>query len=126
MWQWDDVFEEIGEKIASSVFDYFRDKENIDLVNKLKHVGLLFQVQHIKKSTNKLNGASFVISGSFSVSREDLKDLIIQNGGKNTSSVSKKTDYLITGDNFGQKKKKMAIDFGVSIISELDFKKMLT
>jgi len=69
---------------------------------------------------------SFVISGTFSVSREELKATIESHGGKNSSSLSKQTNYLIAGNNFGQKKKQIADSLFINIISELEFKKMLT
>ena len=75
--------------------------------------------------SNKLDGLSFVISGTFSIPREELKSLIELNGGKNTSSLSKNTQYLIMGDNFGNKKQATAESLSIKMISELEFQKML-
>ena len=118
--------EEVGEKIAHSVFHYFRKEDKITLINRLKNANLILSNFQAKKTSNKLDGLSFVISGTFSISREELKNIIESNGGKNTSSISSKTNYLIAGSNFGLKKQQVAEELSVQIISELDFKKMLT
>ena len=118
--------EEVGEKIANSIFTYFKKEEKIILINRLKNANLILSSSHFEKKSNRLDGLSFVISGTFSVSREELKATIESHGGKNSSSLSKQTNYLIAGNNFGQKKKQIADSLFINIISELEFKKMLT
>ena len=117
--------DEVGEKIAYSVFNYFQQEDNLTLIKRLINAGLTFHVLYGKSESNKLAGLSFVISGTFSISREELRNLIEKNGGKNTSSLSRKTNYLIAGNNFGNKKKTTADSLTIEIISESGFKKML-
>jgi len=117
--------EEVGEKIANSILNYFQKDNNVILIKRLENAGLMFHVLHDESESNKLEGLSFVISGTFSISREELRSLIEKNGGKNTSSLSRKTNYLITGDNFGNKKKTTADNLAINIISESELKKML-
>ncbi len=119
---------EIGEKIAESIVEYFSKKEHLELIEFLKSQGLNFQIDEGKMlgKTEKLKGQNIVISGTFAQhSRDELKNLIVQNGGKNVSSISKKTSYLVAGENMGPSKREKAEDFGIPIISETDFIKML-
>jgi DNA ligase (NAD+) len=119
--------DEIGEKIAQSVVDYFKDDQKLKIVNRLRAYGLKFEVEINKNATNKLEGKSFVISGVFEkVSRDELKKIIEENGGKNSSSISSKTDFLIAGKNMGPKKLEKAERLGVKMINEDEFLKMLT
>jgi DNA ligase (NAD+) len=119
--------EEIGDKIAESVVQFFALPINKTLINRLKEAGLKFQVDEIKASkSNLLEGKSFVISGVFEkYSRDELKDLIIENGGKNTGSISAKTDYVLAGDKMGPSKLEKAQKLGVKIISESEFLTMI-
>ncbi|MDD3877623.1 MAG: NAD-dependent DNA ligase LigA [Bacteroidales bacterium] len=119
--------EEIGEKIAQSILSFFSDTYNVDIINKLKAKGVKFQLDKSEAtdSSKVLNGLSFIVSGIFSIERDDLKTLIEKNGGKNVSSISSKTDYLITGDNPGASKVLKAQNLNVKIISEDDFYKLL-
>jgi DNA ligase (NAD+) len=119
---------EVGEKIAQSVFDFFRDKENQREIARLKKAGLQFQsaFKEPEKVSNVLDGKSFVISGTFqNYEREQLKDVIIAHGGKVLSSVSGKLDFLLAGENMGPAKREKAEALGVKIISEREFEKML-
>lgn len=121
--------DEIGESIATSVFNYFREQKHIDLIEKLKSFGLKFEIDLSKKenSTNLLDGKSFVVSGVFeSFSRDGIKEAIEMNGGKNVSSISSKTDYVIAGANMGPAKKEKAASLGIKIIDEQTFIKMIT
>jgi len=86
---------------------------------------LLFEIQTHKNKSYKLLKLSFVISGSFTVSREDLRNIIEDNGGKNMTSISSKTSFLISGEKMGLKKKEKAIRLNVPIISEFEFYEML-
>jgi DNA ligase (NAD+) len=127
--KYDDLIqtEEIGEKIAISVQQFFLEESNLLIVKRLKEKGLQFQIREKEKISAKLEGKTVVVSGTFETfSRDELKDLIDQNGGKNGSSVSGNTDYLIAGANVGPAKLKKATDLGVKIISEDEFIKLIS
>ena len=116
--------DEVGERIAQSVVRYFADERNIALVNRLKEYGLQMQISEKMQTmrTDKLKGQTFVISGTFAHhSRDEYKSIIEQNGGKNSGSVSGKTDYILAGDNMGPAKLDKAVKLGVKIINETDF-----
>ncbi|MBO5903403.1 MAG: NAD-dependent DNA ligase LigA [Tidjanibacter sp.] len=119
---------EVGEKIAQTVFDYFRSEKNTELLSRLESAGLQFVAeQKGEDSGEQLAGLGIVISGTFvRHSREELKELIEKHGGKNLSSVSSKTDYLLAGENMGPAKLKKAESLGVKIISEGDFEQMIS
>lgn len=119
--------EEIGGKIADSVLRYFSDTANLDLIDRLKNVGLCFVKENEVLDSTTFLGKTLVISGSFSVfSREELKELIEKNGGKVGSSVSSKTDYLLAGENMGPAKLKKANSLEITIISEEEFVKLIS
>ncbi len=116
--------DEIGDRIAQSILDFFAQEANNDLVNRLKQNGLRFEIDENKreKSSNKLAGKSIVISGTFSTySRDELKEMIEQHGGKNVSAVSAKTDYLLAGENIGHSKLDKANKLGIRLLNEDDF-----
>ncbi|MBL0913537.1 MAG: NAD-dependent DNA ligase LigA [Bacteroidia bacterium] len=115
--------DEIGEKIARSILDWFSREENCNLVERLKAHGLQFVLDDalLVKNSDKLAGLSVVISGVFSRSRDELKKLVEQNGGKNSSGVTKKTSFLLAGDKPGPDKVAKAQQLGVEIISEQEF-----
>ncbi len=120
--------DEIGEKIAESVVLFFKDEKNIQLIEELKQIGLKFQIdeEKLQNKTNKLNGKTFVISGTFSShSRDEYKDIIVNNGGKNTSSISTKTDFILAGENMGPAKLQKAQTLSIKIISEEEFLDLL-
>ncbi len=120
--------DEIGGKIAESIVDYFSKPEHNELIDFLKGQGLQFKISEEKLSnrTDKLSGLNIIISGTFEkFSRDELKNIIEQNGGKNVGSISKKTNYLIAGENMGPSKLEKATQLGVTIISEDEFLKML-
>ena len=113
--------DEIGEKTAKSIVDFFSDINNIQIINKLKSLGLNFYQKDNDNHSAKLNGKIFVISGVFeSHSRDEIKNIIELNGGKVSSSVSKKTNYLVAGNNIGPSKLHTANELGVSIINEVN------
>ena len=119
---------EVGEKIAQSVFDFFRKKENQVEIARLKKAGLNLESdeKEPEKESDLLANKSFVISGVFkNYERDDLKDVILKNGGKVLSSVSGKLDFLVAGENMGPAKKEKAEKLGVTIISEEQLEKML-
>ena len=122
--------EEIGGRIAASVRDFFSNHANIELVEKLKRVGLKFEVEQHENgagNTELLKGQSIVVSGVFSLhSRDEYKTMIENNGGKNVGSVSKSTSFILAGDNMGPSKLEKAQKLGVRIVTEEEFLDMLT
>ncbi|MCR5003498.1 MAG: NAD-dependent DNA ligase LigA [Bacteroidales bacterium] len=113
---------DVGEVIARSVYDYFRDERHLIEIKRLKAAGLKFSVEGKQEaSSDALAGMTIVISGNFSISRDDMKALIEKNGGKNSSSVSKKTVFLLAGTKPGPEKIKKCGDLGVRIVSEEEF-----
>jgi len=118
--------EEIGEKIAESITVWFSKDKNKILLEKLKKAGLQTSLKKEEESSGKLKGLSFVVSGVFEgYERDTLKELIEKNGGKNVSSISSKTSYILAGDNMGPSKAAKAKELGVPIIGLLDFLGML-
>ena len=118
--------DEIGEKIAIAVQQYFLSDQHLQLITRLKAAGLQFQLIEKEKASNKLADKAFVVSGVFnSFSRDEIKQVIEENGGKNVSSISSKTDYVIAGDNMGPAKLKKATDLGIPILSEDEFIQLL-
>jgi DNA ligase (NAD+) len=118
--------DEIGEKIAISVQNYFLDEENVNLIERLQKAGLQFEVEEKVLSSENLKGKNVVVSGVFSMfTRDELKELIENHGGKNVSSISSKTDFVIAGANMGPAKLEKATQLGVEIVSEEDFVKMI-
>ncbi|MBR1625701.1 MAG: NAD-dependent DNA ligase LigA [Bacteroidales bacterium] len=113
--------EDIGATTAESVYQYFRNEENLLEIEKLKSAGLRFETdKHNVKST--LNGKTFVVSGTFTkFTRDEIKKAIEENGGKNVSSLSQKTSFLIAGEKMGPEKKKKAVALNIPIITEDDF-----
>ena len=117
---------EIGEKIAKSIVDYFQDSDNIDVLNKLKDAGLIFSIQEKPKSVNnRLSNKKILVTGTFSSSRDELKDKILFLGGTISSSISKNIDFIICGENPGPTKIEKANQLGLKIISEEDFYEMI-
>ena len=116
---------DIGDVIARSVYDFFRVPKHIDEIARLKEAGLRFSVEEPVASSDSLAGKTIVISGNFSVSRDEMKRLIEINGGKNSSSVSSKTSFLLAGSKPGPEKIKKAGDLGISIIGEEEFMAMI-
>ena len=94
--------DDIGQVIAESVYDFFREEVNIDTIGRLKAAGLKFEAEASQqKLSDRLAGKTIVISGNFSVSRDDMKALIIAHGGKSSGSISGKTSYLLVGEKPG-------------------------
>lgn len=122
------LVDEIGERIAKSVIEFFENEENLEIIERLKSKGV--QMEIVEKvnpnATTKFLGKTFVVSGVFEqFSRDDLKKAIEDNGGKVGSSISSKTDYVVAGDNMGPSKLEKATKLGVAIVSEQDFINML-
>ena len=119
---------EVGEKIAESVVVYFKERSNLKEIERLRKAGLQFEssLQEPERVSERLAGKSFVVSGTFKhFERDEIKDVIVANGGKVLSGVSGKLDYLVAGDNMGPAKREKAEKLKVAIISEDAFQKML-
>jgi len=120
--------EEVGDRIAQSIVEYFSNPININLIERLKQAGLQLRADETlsQKISSKLVGLSIVISGTFSqISRDELKELIQKHGGKNVSSVSSSTSMLVAGDKIGPAKLEKAQKLGVRIVSEDEFFEMI-
>ncbi|MBW6483688.1 MAG: NAD-dependent DNA ligase LigA [Vicingaceae bacterium] len=120
--------DEIGEKIAESILLFFENESNKEVIAKLEQVGLNFSLSEdqLANTSNKLEGLTFVVSGVFTLfSRDELKDSIEKNGGKVSSSISKKTSYIVAGENMGPSKLQKAQELGVKIIDENAFLAMV-
>lgn len=120
--------EEIGPRIANSVIEYFANQDNQMLIWQLRNHGLQFALgeEILAGRTDVLQGQSFVISGVFSLySRDEYKNLIEKNGGKNTGSISAKTNFVLAGENMGPAKLEKARKLGIKIISEEEFLAMI-
>ena len=122
------VADEIGDKIAESIIHFFTVEQNQQLIENLKEIGLQFSLseQQLENRSEKLAGLTFVVSGVFTLfSRDELKNLIEQNGGKVSGSISKKTSYIVAGENMGPSKLEKATELGVAIIDEQQFSEMI-
>jgi DNA ligase (NAD+) len=116
--------DEIGERIAESVVEFFSSEENRTIVERLKSFGVQLEIsaEKLANQTEKLKGQTFVVSGVFeTVSRTELKKLIEDNGGKVSSSISSKTSYVVAGDKMGPSKRTKAENLNVTILSEQSF-----
>ena len=114
--------EEVGDKIADAIIDHFADPVNLTIIEFLKAAGLQFEAEAVRRDSNILEGKNIVVSGKFTLhSRDELKALIEQHGGKNQSGVSANTDFIIAGENMGPAKLQKAEKLGVKILSESDF-----
>ena len=120
--------DEIGARIAQSILQYFADARNREIIERLREAGVQMQMaeQDSSEYTDKLAGKSIVISGVFAHhSRDEYKDMIEKNGGKNVGSISKKTTFILAGENMGPSKLEKAEKLGIPIINEDEFLKML-
>ncbi len=117
---------DVGEVIAESVVTYFRDPRHLEEISRLKAAGLQLSVESPAEAASEaLMGQSIVISGNFSISRDEMKALIEAHGGKNSSSLSGKTSFLLAGEKPGPEKMKKAAELGIRVLSEADFRLLL-
>jgi len=118
---------EIGPKIAASIVAYFSDNDNLEMIKRLKTAGIRFRDENkIRKTGNALEGKIIVISGIFSIhSRDEYKEMIEKNGGRNSTSVSGNTSFILAGENMGQSKKEKADELKIPLMSESDFLKKI-
>ena len=118
--------DDVGQVIAESIYDYFQDESNKEIIARLKSAGLQFEMGKTQeKLSDELQGKTIVISGNFSISRDDMKALIAAHGGKNSGSISGKTAYLLAGEKAGPEKLKKAEALGVKLITEAEFMNMI-
>ena len=122
-----EAIDDVGQRIAESVFSYLRVEDNKHLIHRLKLAGLHFEsTSNNNEQDGALAGKKIVVSGVFErFSRNEIKDLIEQHGGENSSSISSKTDYIIAGDQMGPSKKSKAEQLGIPLLSENEFIEML-
>lgn len=119
--------EEIGSKIAESIIAYFADEKNKNILEKLRSAGLRFEVEDKVCTSNALAGKNIVISGKFEGrSRDDMKALVEEHGGKNLAAVSANVDFIVAGDNMGPAKRQKAEKLGVKILTEDEFMALIT
>lgn len=118
--------DEVGDKIADSILDFFARQEHREIIERIKGYGLHLSTEKTAGvHSDLLGGKSFVVSGKFSISREELKEIIEKYGGRNVSAVSASTDYIIAGEAMGPAKAQKAEKLGVKVISEADFYRMV-
>ena len=114
--------EEVGAKIAVAITEYFADEHNRSIVERLKSAGLKFEIEEKQRSSNALEGKSVVISGKFvGRSRDDMKALVEEHGGRNLAAVSANVDFIVAGENMGPAKRQKAEKLGVTILNEEEF-----
>jgi DNA ligase (NAD+) len=117
--------QDIGPAVAQSIYDWFYDKNNIEMLKKLDKAGIIIEYQKLKMKNQKFNGKTFVLTGELeSMARDETKTKIREFGGDVSSSVSKNTDFVVVGKNPGSKYDK-AKELGVKIIEEEEFLKMV-
>ena len=118
---------EIGPRIASSIISFFSDDENLEIIRRLKHLGIrLSEEKTDYHSGTLLEGKTIVISGAFEKhSRDEYKELIEKNGGKHSSSLSGSTSFILSGENMGPSKKEKSKELGIPLISESEFLKII-
>ena len=119
--------DDVGERVAGSIVDYFMQAENLEMVIAMRDAGLQFEMSASETASvsDKLAGKSIVVSGVFTIPRDEIKQLIEKHGGKNVSSISKNTDFVLAGEKMGPEKRNKAQKLNIPIISEEEFYKMI-
>jgi DNA ligase (NAD+) len=118
--------EEVGAKIAVAITEYFTDERNRAIVERLRSAGLKFEIEEKQRSSNALEGKSVVISGKFvGRSRDDMKALVEEHGGRNLAAVSANVDFIVAGENMGPAKRQKAEKLGITILNEEEFMAMI-
>ena len=118
--------EDVGLVIAESVHEFFSDGSNMEIIGRLKAAGLKFEIEDAPAMlSNVLDGKTIVISGNFSISRDEMKSLIVAHGGRNSGSISGKTTFLLAGEKAGPEKQKKAESLGVKVIDENTFNEII-
>ena len=117
---------DVGQVIAESIYAYFRDDTKLEVISRLKAAGLKFEIDApAEKLSAALEGKTIVISGNFSISRDDMKALIAAHGGKNSGSISSKTFCLLAGEKAGPEKLKKAESLGIKLMNEHEFRELI-
>ena len=117
---------DVGDRVADSIIDYFNNPENLEIIIRLRNAGLQLELsEESAPVSDALAGKSIVVSGVFTISRDEIKQMVEQYGGKNVSSISKNTSYVLAGEKMGPEKKKKAESLGIPIISETEFYQMI-
>ena len=122
------AIEDVGPQIAENIVKYFEDSRNIEVLERLRQAGLQFEGESLQPSavSHQLDGQTIVISGTFAQhSRDEYKEMIEAHGGKNTGSVSKKTSFILAGENMGPEKRKKAEELGIRLLSETEFLELI-
>ena len=121
------AIEDVGPQIAENIVKYFEDLKNLEILDRLRQAGVQMEGEAAEEPTSdKLAGLSIVISGTFAHhSRDEYKALIEAHGGKNVGSVSKKTSFILAGENMGPEKLKKAETLGIRLLSETEFLEMI-
>jgi DNA ligase (NAD+) len=118
--------EGVGKVIAESVVDYFSKEDNINILNRLIEAGVVMEINEVEATYTTFKDQSIVISGTFQHhSREEYKQIIERHGGKNVSSISKKTTFILAGENMGPSKLEKAQTLGIKLINEDEFLKLI-
>ena len=117
--------DEVGGRIADAIIEYFADPANRAIIERLRQAGLQFEAAGRELDSESLAGKSFVVSGRFSRSRDEMKELIERHGGRNLAAVSGNVDYIVAGENMGPAKLKKAEKLGIRILSEEEFLAMI-
>ena len=119
--------EDVGERVAESIIAYFNDTENLGILMRLRDAGLQFELNKEENLpvSQTLAGKSIVVSGVFSIPRDTVKELVEKHGGKNVSSISKSTAFVLAGEKMGPEKRKKAESLGIPIVSEEEFRTMI-
>lgn len=115
---------DVGQITASNIYEFFRQEQTIDMISKLKQAGVNMNINEKEEMDNRFEGKTFVLTGSLSkYTRDEASNLIERFGGKTSSSVSKKTDYVLAGEDAGSKLIK-AQTLGITILTEEEFENM--
>ena len=119
--------EDVGERVAQSITAYFNDTDNLEILMRLREAGLQFELSQSQSqpASDTLSGKSIVVSGVFTVPRDTIKELVERHGGKNVSSISKNTSFVLAGEKMGPEKRKKAEALGIPIVSEEEFMAMI-
>lgn len=119
--------EEVGQKIAVAITEYFASEDNLRIVERLREAGLQFEIKDKVQTSNALEGKSVVISGKFAGrSRDDMKALVEEHGGRNLAAVSANVDFIVAGENMGPAKLQKAQKLGITILSEEEFMALIS
>ena len=122
------AIDDVGEQIANNIITYFNELQNLEIINRLREAGVQMasQEEELVPQSDMLQGKSIVVSGVFSLhSRDEYKAMIEAHGGKNVGSVSKKTSFILAGENMGPEKRKKAESLGVEILTEEAFLELI-